>query len=228
MGWIVSPGIPKNAEIIKKAIKIKIPIISEIEFASRFTKHPIVAVTGSNGKSTTVNMVTEMLSTNEWRPILAGNIGNPFSKSVLDLLNGDIEGNIFVLELSSFQLEFIDQFHPFISIYLNISPDHLDRHKNMDEYLKMKLNMVKNVDENDFIIFNSDDKILNTSFNDKIAKKIPYSLNEKNRFFSLNSTKLYDENYDTLISLDDILLKGKHNLSNFIASATAAKILNVK
>ena len=81
-------------------------------------------------------MVTEMLSTNEWKPILAGNIGNPFSKSVLDLLNGDLEGNIFVLELSSFQLEFIDQFHPFISIYLNISPDHLDRHKNMDEYLK--------------------------------------------------------------------------------------------
>ena len=226
--WIVSPGIPKDANVIKKAIKLKIPIISEIEFASRFTKHPIVAVTGSNGKSTTVNMVTEMLSTNEWKPILAGNIGNPFSKSVLDLLNGDLEGNIFVLELSSFQLEFIDQFHPFISIYLNISPDHLDRHKNMDEYLKMKLNMVKNVDESDFIIYNSDDKILNTSFNDKIAKKIPYSLNEKNKFFSLNSTKLYDENYDTLISLDDIYLKGKHNLSNFIASATAAKILNVK
>ena len=138
------PGIPKDANVIKKASKLKIPIISEIEFASRFTKHPIVAVTGSNGKSTTVNMVTEMLSTNEWKPILAGNIGNPFSKSVLDLLNGDLEGNIFVLELSSFQLEFIDQFHPFISIYLNISPDHLDRHKNMDEYLKMKLNMVKN------------------------------------------------------------------------------------
>ena len=107
-----------------------------------------------------------MLSTNEWKPILAGNIGNPFSKSVLDLLNGDLEGNIFVLEISSFQLEFIDQFHPFISIYLNISADHLDRHKNMDEYLKMKLNMVKNVDENDFIIYNSDDKILNTSFNE--------------------------------------------------------------
>ena len=225
--WIVSPGIPKDANVIKKAKKLKIPIISEIEFASRFAKHPIIAVTGSNGKSTTVNMINEMLITNEWKPILAGNIGNPFSKSVLDLLNGDLEGNIFVLELSSFQLEFIDQFHPFISIYLNISPDHLDRHKNMDEYLKMKLNMVKNVDENDFIIYNSDDKILNTSFNGTIAKKIPYSLNKKNRFFSVNSTKLHDENYDTLISLDDILLKGKHNLSNFIASANAAKILKV-
>ena len=225
--WIVSPGIPKDANVIKKAKKLKIPIISEIEFASRFAKHPIIAVTGSNGKSTTVNMINEMLITNEWKPILAGNIGNPFSKSVLDLVNGDLEGNIFVLELSSFQLEFIDQFHPFISIYLNISPDHLDRHKNMDEYLKMKLNMVKNVDENDFIIYNSDDKILNTSFNGTIAKKIPYSLNKKNRFFSVNSTKLHDENYDTLISLDDILLKGKHNLSNFIASANAAKILKV-
>mgnify|MGYP001173025243 CR=1 FL=1 len=226
--WILSPGIPKDANIVKKAIKLKIPIISEIEFASRFTKHPIIAVTGSNGKSTTVNMVNDMLNTNDWKPILAGNIGNPFSKSVLDLLNGDIEGNVFILEISSFQLEFIEQFHPFISIYLNISPDHLDRHKNMDEYLKMKLNMVNNVDENDFIIYNSDDKILNTSFNESIAKKIPYSLNKKNKFFSLNSTKIYDENYNTLISLDDIFLKGKHNLSNFIASAIAAKLLNVK
>ena len=226
--WIVSPGIPKYANVIKKAKKLKIPIISEIEFASKFAKHPIIAVTGSNGKSTTVNMINEMLSTNEWKPILAGNIGNPFSKSVFDLLNGDIEGNIFVLEISSFQLEFIDQFHPFISIYLNISPDHLDRHKNMDEYLNMKLNMVNNIDENDFIIYNSDDKILNSSFSESIANKIPYSLNEKNRFFSINSTKIYDENHDTLILLDDIILKGKHNLSNFIASATAVKLLNVK
>ena len=226
--WIVSPGIPKDANIIKKANKLKIPIMSEIEFASRFTKHPMIAVTGSNGKSTTVNMINEMLSANEWKPILAGNIGNPFSKSVLDLLNGDLEGNIFVLEISSFQLEFIDQFHPFISIYLNISPDHLDRHKNMDEYLRMKLKMVKNVNEEDFIIYNSDDKALSTSFNKSIANKIPYSLNQKNKFFTLNSTKLYDENHDTLILLDDILLKGKHNLSNFIASATAAKLLNVK
>ena len=79
--WIISPGIPKNANVIKKAIKLKIPIISEIEFASGFIKHPIIAVTGSNGKSTTVNMINEMLNTNEWKPILAGNIGNPFSKS---------------------------------------------------------------------------------------------------------------------------------------------------
>ena len=226
--WIISPGVPKNANVIKKAIKLNIPVISEIEFASRFIKHPIIAVTGSNGKSTTVNMINEMLNTNEWKPILAGNIGNPFSKSVLDLLNGDLEGNIFVLEISSFQLEFIDQFHPLISIYLNISPDHLDRYKDMDEYFKMKLNMVKNVDENDFIIYNSDDKILNSSFSESIANKIPYSLNEKNRFFSINSTKIYDENHDTLILLDDIILKGKHNLSNFIASATAVKLLNVK
>ena len=94
--WIVSPGIPKDANIIKKAVKLKIPIIGEIEFASRFTKNPIIAVTGSNGKSTTVNMVNEMLNTNKWKPILAGNIGNPFSKSVLDLFNGDLEGNISV------------------------------------------------------------------------------------------------------------------------------------
>ena len=226
--WIISPGIPKTANIVKKAKKLKIPIISEIEFASQFTTLPIIAVTGSNGKSTTVSIINEMLKTKDWKPILAGNIGNSFSKSIIDLLNVNSIGNIFILEISSFQLEFIDQFHPHISIYLNISPDHLDRHKNMDEYLNMKLNMIKNVNENDYIIYNSDDEILKTSFHNSHAKKIPYSLSGENKFFSLNKTKLYDENHNTLITFDKILLRGKHNLSNYIASATAAKILRIK
>ena len=226
--WITSPGVPKDADIVKKAKKLEIPIISEIEFASRFTTLPIIAVTGSNGKSTTVSIMNEMLDTKDYKPILAGNIGTPFSKAVLDLLNGDLMGNIFVLEISSFQLEFVDEFHPSISVFLNISPDHLDRHKNMDEYLKMKLHMINNTNENDYVIYNSDDEILNKSFKDSVAKIIPYGLNGKNKFFSLNGTIVYDEDHTTLIPINKILLKGKHNLSNLIASATVAKILKIK
>ena len=226
--WVISPGVPKDIDIIHKAEKLNIPIIGEIEFASKFTNKPIVAVTGSNGKTTTVNILFEILKVGGYKPLLAGNIGKPFSKGVYELLNNLIEVDIIVLEISSFQLEFIDQFRPHISLYLNITPDHLDRHNSMEEYLRMKLKMIKNMKEDDFIVYNKDDKIINKSFENTSSNKISYSLKEKNKFFSLNSTKVYDENLQPFIATKDILLKGEHNLSNLIASATVAKILNIK
>ena len=226
--WVISPGVPKDIDIIQKAEKLKIPIIGEIEFASKFTNKPIIAVTGSNGKSTTVNILFEMLKSGDYKPLLAGNIGKPFSKGVHDIINNLIKVDIIILEISSFQLEFIDEFQPYISLYLNITPDHLDRHNSMEEYLKMKLRMIKNMKEDDFIVYNKDDKIINESFKDATPNKISYSLKEKNKFFSLNKTKIYDDNLEPFIAIEDIPLKGKHNLSNLIASATVAKILNIK
>ena len=226
--WVISPGVPKDIDIINKAQKLNIPIIGEIEFASKFISKPIVAVTGSNGKSTTVNILFEMLKVGGYKPLLAGNIGNPFSIGVYELLNDLIEVDIIILEISSFQLEFIDQFRPYISLYLNITPDHLDRHNSMDEYLNMKLNMIKNMKEDDFIVYNKDDKIINKSFGDTVPNKISYSLKENNKFFNINRTKIYDCNLEPFIEIKDILLKGNHNLSNLIASATVAKILKIK
>ena len=111
--------------------------------------------------------------------------------------------------------------------FLNISPDHLDRHKNMDEYIKMKLKMITNSKEDDKIIYNEDDDIFKKQFSGQRSNEIPFSIKNKTQFFRVNKTKIYDEKNELFCSLDEILLKGKHNLSNLIASATVAKILNV-
>ena len=225
--WVISPGVPNDIEIIKQAKALNIPIIGEIEFASRFTSTPIIAVTGSNGKSTTVNILYSMLKTDKLQPILAGNIGIPFSEKVFEeLINPDL-GNIYILEISSFQLEFIEQFRAMICVYLNISPDHLDRHENMDKYLKMKLKMIKNHKKDDTVVYNNDDPILDVAFNDYLLEKIPFSISNQTPFFGVNETKIYNENNEPYVFIDDIILKGKHNLSNLLASATVAKLMNV-
>ena len=225
--WVISPGVPSNINIINKAKSLNIPIIGEIEFASRFTKLPIIAVTGSNGKSTTVNILHSMLKEGGFKPMLAGNIGTPFSEKVIEEINNPGIGNIYILEISSFQLEFIDQFRAIICLYLNISPDHLDRHKNMENYIKTKLKMINNHDINDTVIFNKDDSILKTSFDNYDLKKIPFSILEKTPFFKVNEKKIYDQNENSFVFIEDIKLKGKHNLSNMIASATLAKIMKI-
>ena len=225
--WVISPGVPNDIEIIKQAKALNIPIIGEIEFASRFTSTPIIAVTGSNGKSTTVNILYSMLKTDKLQPILAGNIGIPFSEKVFEeLINPDL-GNIYILEISSFQLEFIEQFRAMICVYLNISPDHLDRHENMDKYLKMKLKMIKNHKKDDTVVYNNDDPILDIAFNEYLLEKIPFSISNQTPFFGVNETKIYNENNEPYVFIDDIILKGKHNLSNLLASATVAKLMNV-
>ena len=226
--WIISPGVPTNIDIIKKANKLKISIISEIEFASYFTKLPIIAVTGSNGKSTTVNILYSMLNTKDLNPILAGNIGIPFSEQVLKEIEDPEFGNIYILEVSSFQLEYIKNFKPAISVYLNISPDHLDRHKNMEQYLNAKLELIKNQNSNDIVVFNADEKIFKSLFNNYPLKKIPFSILNKTSFFHINKSYIYNQNNELLISKKNIKLKGDHNLSNLIASATVAKLMKVK
>ena len=225
--WVISPGVAKDIDIINQASKLEIPIIGEIEFASRFTNLPIIAVTGSNGKSTTVNILYSMLKTDALKPILAGNIGIPFSEKVVDEIKNPDIGNIYILEISSFQLEFIDQFRDIICVYLNISPDHLDRHKNMDEYKKMKLKMIKNHKNNDTVVYNEDDSILSLAFNDYKIQKVPFSISNKTQFFSVNETKIYNKNNKPYVFIDDIRLKGKHNLSNLIAAATVSKLMKV-
>ena len=225
--WVISPGVPSDVDIVKKAKKLNIPIIGEIEFASRFTKLPIIAVTGSNGKSTTVNILYSMLNNGEFKPILAGNIGTPFSEKVKEEINNLDKGNIYILEISSFQLEFIDQFKAIICLYLNISPDHLDRHKDMEKYIKMKLKMLKNHNVNDTVIYNIDDSTFKTAFNNYDIKKIPFSIFEKTPFFRVNGKYIYDQNENPFVFIDNIALKGKHNLSNMIASATVAKAMKI-
>lgn len=226
--WVISPGVPKDAEIIQHAMVKDIPIVSEIEFASWFTTAPIIAVTGSNGKTTTVHMLNEMCQSDDIEPILSGNVGNPFSNSVRHDLSNPNPNRVHVLEISSFQMEFILHFKPYIALFLNLSPDHLNRYKDMDDYVSAKMNMWSNQTKDDFLVFNGDDDLLAKRIAPANAKKFPFSLqSDPKSLFKLNATKIYDQKHATLINLDDIALPGKHNLSNYLGAATAATLLGI-
>ena len=131
--WIISPGISQDSELVQKAQSNDIPIISEIEFASWFTEAPILAITGSNGKTTTAHLLAKMIKTDDLHGTLAGNVGIPFAEMVLENLVNPDPKRVWVLEISSFQMEFIEHFKPYIAIFLNITPDHLNRYPSMEE-----------------------------------------------------------------------------------------------
>ena len=225
--FIVSPGISKDANILSKAQDHKIPIVGEIEFASWFTEAPIIAVTGSNGKTTTVHILVAMCQSDSVNGELAGNMGIPFSEKVIDEIKHPDPNRVYILEISSFQMEFIYHFKPKIGIFLNISPDHLDRHRTMAEYVAMKLNMVQNQISTDAVVFNSDDPQLATSLNDYPSQKLPFSLLQSNVTFPLNATKVYDTDGEPFVYMYEVALPGKHNLANMLAAATAANHIGI-
>jgi UDP-N-acetylmuramoylalanine--D-glutamate ligase len=226
--WVISPGVPKNAEIIQNAQSKDIPIVSEIEFASWFTLAPILAITGSNGKTTTAHMLYEMCKTKDIHPVLSGNVGNAFANVVRNDLTIPDEKRVHILEISSFQMEFIQHFKPYISLFLNLTPDHLNRYDDMDDYVSAKMNMWSNQTHDDFLVFNADDEMLSERIAPAQATKIPFSLkSDSHVLFKLNDTKIYDKEHATLIKLDEIALPGKHNLSNYLGSATSASLLGI-
>lgn len=226
--WIISPGIAQDSPIVIEAKSKHIPVVSEIEFASWFTQAPIIGVTGSNGKTTTVNILYEMCKTDRLSPALAGNVGTAFSYTVLNDVINPPSNRVYVLEISSFQMEQIIHFKPFISVFLNITPDHLDRYPTLDEYIQAKLNMINNQDENDHIIYNEDDPVLCKKFNGVLPDKHAFSLaGNGETMFTMNATKIYDESHATLIQLDQLALPGRHNLANALAAATAARLMGV-
>ncbi len=226
--WIISPGIAQDSPIVIEAKSKHIPVVSEIEFASWFTQAPIIGVTGSNGKTTTVNILYEMCKTDRLSPALAGNVGTAFSDTVLNDVINPPSNRVYVLEISSFQMEQIIHFKPFISVFLNITPDHLDRYPTLDEYIQAKLNMINNQDENDHIIYNEDDPVLCKKFNGVLPNRHAFSLaGTGETMFTMNATKIYDEAHATLIQLDQLALPGRHNLANALAAATAARLMGV-
>ncbi|VAX36042.1 UDP-N-acetylmuramoylalanine--D-glutamate ligase [hydrothermal vent metagenome] len=149
---VVSPGIPIDAQVLQWAGAKGIVIIGEMELASQFCSKPIIAVTGSNGKTTTTTLIHQVLEAEGYKSCLCGNIGRPFSECIEEINNVDY----VVLEVSSFQLETIQTFHPHIAVFLNFSQNHLDRHKDMKEYLQAKVRIFENQTEEDYIILNKD------------------------------------------------------------------------
>ena len=226
--WILSPGIPQNSSILNEAKSKGIQLISEIEFASWYAKHPIIGITGSNGKTTTVNLIEKMCDSGSLNPILGGNVGIAFSEIILNDLENKPNERVYILEISSFQLEHIISFKPFISVFLNITPDHLDRYSNMEEYVNAKLNMINNQTEKEHIVFNLDDDILKNKLKDLKPQVHGFSLEKQDKIiFNVNATKIYGENGNKLIDLKDFTLPGKHNLSNALAAATTSRLIGV-
>ena len=226
--WIISPGIPQDSKLVLNAKTKNIPIISEVEFASWYTEAPIIAITGSNGKTTTAHILEKMVQTDEIHGLMAGNVGIPFSKMVLNDLNSPDPKRVWVLEISSFQMEFIIHFKPYISILLNITPDHLNRYPSMKEYISAKMNMWSNQTKNDFIVYNAKDNVLVEEIAESTSKNIAFGLeHHPEAIFQPNKTKIYTNEHATLIKMDEISLPGKHNLLNALAAASAAHIIGI-
>ena len=222
---VMSPGIHIDIPVIKDAKSRGVPVISEIELAFNFIKKPIIAVTGTNGKTTTVSLISEMLKSSGKRTVAAGNIGNPLIS--IDDKNLDI----IVLEVSSYQLETIATFKPWISILLNITEDHMERHKSMDEYAKAKSRIFENQDSGGFTIYNADDRYIQSVINNSKAKLIPFSLKQEleyGLFLRDNGliAKLSSEEIE-VCKKDEMKLIGGHNIENALASVAAGLISGI-
>ena len=220
---IKSPGIPNDNELIKIINKYDLNLISEIEFAYRFTRAKIIAITGTNGKTTTSLITYKILKDAGFNVCIAGNIGNSFSHAILKK-----DYDIVVLEASSFQLDNIAEFSPYISVLLNITPDHLDRYNNdFENYLKSKLNITLNQTTKDFLIYNDDD----TSFKDlkTQAKKIPISIAKKTfddgGYYKNNKININLNN--RTMTIEKLALNGSHNIFNSMAAAMVARVFEV-
>ena len=216
---IISPGVPTNQEIVEKAILKNIPIISEIEFASWFTNSDILSVTGSNGKSTTVSILHQIFIEAMYNSLLGGNIGVAFSDNILKEKNIKVSNKIIhILELSSFQIEGLKKFKSKISCILNISEDHLDRYKDMNEYISAKLDLIKH---SEIIFYNSNDIILDKELN-KIKNAFP--LFAEDSFYSIIDNSIYNnKTKNILININETNLIGAHNLINILSASTIAK-----
>src|SRR6056300_1043847 len=173
---IKSPGISENSELFSKIKLKRIPVVSEIEFAFRFTNSVIISITGSNGKTTTSSLIYHILKNSGLNVGLAGNIGNSFS-----FLVAEQEFDYVVLELSSFQLDNIFHFNSFISVLTNISPDHLERYDyNFENYVDSKFKIVSNHSKENYFVFNSDDKKISSEIKNRKINSTKISFSTKN------------------------------------------------
>lgn len=229
--WIIkSPGIPKKAPIIKKIQEKGITISSEIEFASRYTSSILIAITGSNGKTTTTSLTYEIFKKAGFNVGLAGNIGKSFAWQV-----AEENYEYYILEISSFQLDNIQNFKPHIAMVLNLSPDHLDQYDyNYQNYINSKFKITKNQDEKDYFIYNLDDEITQKWLQNNHTKAhlLPFSLKEKVEEGAYSDQKniyITTNTEDALkMKIEDLALIGKHNVANSMAAGIAGKISKIK
>jgi len=226
---VKSPGIPDKAPIIQKIREAGIPIISEIEFAGRYTKAKKICITGSNGKTTTTSLIYHMMQKAGLNVGLAGNIGESFALQV-----AENEFDYYVIELSSFQLDNMYDFKADIAILLNITPDHLDRYDyKMQNYVESKFRITRNLAEDDCFIFCSDDEVTVEQLKRIVlrAQQLPFSQQTRiSQAAWVENDHMYI-NYDNsefVMSIHELSLKGKHNIYNSMAAGIAGQVLKIR
>ena len=222
---IISPGIPLTIEPIATAKSKGVEIIGEIELAYLFTKTPIIAVTGTNGKTTTTTLLQHIFETSGKKVFTGGNIGTP----LIEYVSGDQDADYIIAEISSFQLETINKFRPYISILLNITEDHLNRYDSFDDYAATKNNIFKNQRDTDFAIINIEDKLA-TEMSKYIKADVFFfsTKNElKNGSYYKDGFHFLKDSEKTRIAEEGVILQGEHNRENILAAVSAAGICNL-
>lgn len=227
---IKSPGIPQRIPVLREAEKQAVSIISETEFAAKYTKAKKIGVTGSNGKTTTASLIYHIMDKAGLDVCLAGNVGTSFARS---LAERDYE--YFVLELSSFQLDYMFEFHPMVSVITNITPDHLERYDNsMGLYSASKFRICHNQTSEDYLIYNADDTYTQKYMQNHSmsVKQIPFSISQSisgdGAWVKDNDFEIQINNSIMTMMIEHLALQGKHNLQNSMAAAVASRILDIR
>ncbi len=224
-----SPGIPDKIPLIKKLLELNIPVISEIEFASKYTDATIIGITGSNGKTTTTMLTQHLLKGGGLYSGMAGNIGDSFAKMVAEK-----EFETYVLEISSFQLDGIVDFKPHIAVITNITPDHLDRYDyRFENYIASKFRIAMNQDANDYLIYDADDVTISNVLQEHSiqSKLVPFSITKElneGAWLENNEIIINVEHKTLKMSTDFLALDGQHNAKNAMAATLASLLVNVR
>ena len=224
---VVSPGVPLDAPFVSKATKLGLAVVGEMELAYRLCSAPIIAITGTNGKTTTTTLVGRIIEAGGYTTHVVGNIGIPFIDKVLDIDKNDV----VVVEASSFQLESVDRFKPHIGAILNITEDHLDRHKTMEKYMHIKGRIFENQDTTDYMVINADDY--------KLKGFIPLIQGEV-VMFGRNTQQTpgvwIEEGHivmdmgrgkEKICLVEDVFIPGAHNLENALAATAISGIMDI-
>ncbi|HEV8539122.1 MAG TPA: UDP-N-acetylmuramoyl-L-alanine--D-glutamate ligase, partial [Bacteroidota bacterium] len=228
---VLSPGVPTSAPVVREAKRRGMRIVSELEVASWFCPAPIIAVTGTNGKTTTTTLIGRLLGDAKKKHSVAGNIGTAFSSVIPEL----DESSIAVLEVSSFQLDDIESFHPKVAIILNITPDHLDRYEqSFTKYIASKNRVFENQTASDFLIYGYDDPATRESVQQSVNKEVrtlPFGIDrnfDEGAFLERGKlVTIIDGTRTEVIDTEDISIRGIHNLYNSMAGTLAVQLMKV-
>ncbi|MEX0275489.1 MAG: UDP-N-acetylmuramoyl-L-alanine--D-glutamate ligase [Flavobacteriaceae bacterium] len=224
-----SPGIPDTVPLVQQLRKKGVPVVSEIEFAARYTDASIIGITGSNGKTTTTLLTHHILKNGDLNVGMAGNIGDSFAKMVAESYFSH-----YVLEISSFQLDGIVDFTPHIAVITNITPDHLDRYDHrFEKYVASKFRIAMNQTPDDFLVYDADDQVIVNWLKEHPVKSklLPFSLVrelEEGTYVKDNHMTMNIQTDTMQLPTSSLALEGKHNLKNTMAAATVAKLVNIR